>query len=520
MGYEPGRQPAEEPEYDPESLAHAGAPGGDLIGRTLAGRYRFDALVGEGSFAQIYRVTDLNRRVPLAAKVLRRDIAHERAFLERFRREAAVLARLQHPHIVRYYDIVEADDVVFILTDYIAGETLQTVLFRRAAPLSPLETLEYLQPLAAALHFAHSEGVIHRDLKPANILIDPHGQLYVTDFGIARIISEASTLTVDTTLGTPHYMSPEQILAGEVTAAADIYALGVLLYQMLTGRLPFTGDSPAAQGSSTAVRIVYEHLHVPPAPPRAVNPSISPEIERVILRCLEKDPAQRFPSVSAVYTALSEAIGTPSLGLDRAAALRAEAQRDEAEDLPGAAEWPAPDREAEAEPVPEWTPKPKRKAKPQPVPARGEKEREKEEKEHEKERDSKEKEEEKGTEKSDEKSEFWGEIAPSDRLSQFTLGGIVLWAGIVFLLNNVGAGGGLFGNVWAWVLGGAGALLVAEVAARLTVPEFRTRPGARLTLGLVLLMLGAGMGFGVSTSFWPLLLIAIGASLLINRLFG
>lgn len=524
-------QPENEPDYDPEAAdangqdAAASAPrvSGDLIGQVLEGRYRFDALVGEGTFAWVFRVYDLHRRVYLAAKVLRSDIAHEPAFLERFRREARVLETLQHPNIVRYYDIVESGDTVFILTDFISGQTLQTVLRQQRGPISPADSLDYLTPLAAALHFAHRENIIHRDLKPANILIDDNGALFVTDFGIARILSDTSTLTVDTTVGTPHFMSPEQIMAGTVTATTDIYALGVMLYQLYTGRLPFTGESEFASGATTAVRIVYEHLHVKPTPPTQINRSLSTAVEAVVLRCLEKDPAQRFQSVSDLYDALTEAIGTPSVSLDTAELARRAAAAVElgAQRVPtgvGGASRILPEEDLLAD-VEEGFEEPKRKRKSKRDERRAaqrdraemsEKEREKQD---EKERESEEKQQEKGQEKGTgidvEKGEFFADISPGDRLSQLTWGGTVLWAGIVFLMG--------LSDPWSWIFSGAGALILIEVAARMVIPDYRARPGARLVLGVVFLMIGLGIGFSFG-SLWPLILIAIGVSLLISRL--
>ncbi len=526
MAHEP--KPLPEPELPPEEEKGRSRrlTTSELTGKTLGDRYRFEELLGEGTFARVFRVHDLYRRVDLAAKVLRSDIAHEPAFLERFRREAMVLSRLQHPNIVRYYDTVEMDGVVFILTDYIPGETLQQLLHDLNKPVSPLESLSYLTPLAAALHYAHREGVVHRDLKPANILLDENKHLYITDFGIARILTDTSTLTVDTTVGTPHYMSPEQILAGKVTAATDIYALGVMLYQMYTGRLPFTGESEDTAGTTTAVRIVYEHLHVKPRPLSEINPRISKAVEDVVLRCLEKDPEQRYASVSEVYDALTDAIGTPSVSLD-------------AQSLAEAVRSPAPEKPArsydrvDARTVPDYVPdypvdedsyeKPKRKRKSDSrremhdyraevrLERKGEKQREKERDSDEKEQ---EKENEKEGEKEQEKGEFWGDVAPSDRLAQLTWGGIVSWAGIVLLLNSVS---GIFNNPWSWVLTGAGSLLLVEVGVRLFVPAYRSNPGARLILGVVLLMLGLGIGFSIGT-LWPLILIMIGVSILINHL--
>ncbi len=556
MGHDPQPQPEMDPDYDPEAAETGDTPDatpeaapqpssppvpspgvGSLIGQTLEGRYRFEELVGEGSFARVYRVYDLERRVYLAAKVLRSDIAQEPAFLERFKREAAVLARLQHPNIVRYYDIVESGAHVFILTDYIPGRTLQWALRQAEGPITPFDSLAYLQPLAAALHFAHRQGVVHRDLKPANILLDENNQLYVTDFGIARILTESSTLTMDMTVGTPHYMSPEQIMAAEVTEAADVYALGVLLYQMYTGQLPFTGDSPGVSGTTTAVRIAYEHLHVEPTPPTQHNRRLSIAVQDVILRCLAKDPAQRYGSVSEVYEALTDAIGTPSVSLDPVALDGVMEPGQGAE--PRAARVPtgvgglsrvaeAEEYEAEADEEEEdfyfgFDPpgRRKRKAKRAAQAARrdemraefqAEKGAEKEgEKGREKQNSHQEKEDEKGPEKAEFWAEFWGDFGVNDRLSQFTLGGIALWAGLVFMLG--------FTNAMAWIAGGAGTLLLLEVVARAVSPQMRTRPGARLVVGAALLTLGLGSALSLG-SLWPLVLIAIGIALLFNRLTG
>ncbi len=284
---------------------------GELVGRTLGNRYRFEALLGEGTFAQVYRVYDERRRSALAAKVLRRGVTREHAFFKRFEREAAILTRLQHPHIVRCYGIVEADEQVFILMDLIPGETLQTAM-AATKPLIPRAALVYLAPLVAALHYAHADGIIHRDLKPANVLIHDNGTLYITDFGIARILSDTSTLTMGMALGTPLYMAPEQIMGQPVTPAADIYALGVMVYEMLTGQTPYRGLSTGTRGRSTSERIAYEHVHVLPEPPIQLNPQLSVALQNVMLRALDKRPERRFHSTPEFYDALAQVIGDTS----------------------------------------------------------------------------------------------------------------------------------------------------------------------------------------------------------------
>lgn len=291
----------------------------NLTNSTLGSRYRFEDLIGEGTFARVYRVHDLKRSVDLAAKVLREDIAHDPTFSERFRREAGVLGRLQHPHIVRYYETVETDGVVFILLDFIAGETLASYLSKASQPLTVGEALRFMKPITAALSYAHGENIIHRDIKPANVLLSDNGQVFLTDFGIARLLNEVGTLTQGSSIGTPLYMAPEQILNKNITFAADIYAIGVTLYQMFTAQLPFTGSSPKAQGTTIGQKVAYEHLNLPPTPPRDLNPELPQAAQDVVLRCLRKEPTSRYHSAAAVYDALAEAVGAPPAQFEAAA---------------------------------------------------------------------------------------------------------------------------------------------------------------------------------------------------------
>lgn len=281
----------------------------DLAGHMINERYRFDAHLGEGSFSKVYRVHDMRRNVDLAAKVLKAEIAETPESLARFRREGEVLARLQHPNIVRYYDLVETDDLVFILMDYIPGQTLQLMMHRLGRPMTVNEVFGYLKPLTAALHFAHGEGIIHRDLKPGNILIHENKSLLVTDFGIAQILDDAGNVVTNTNFGTPLYMAPEQILNDTISPATDIYGLGVILFQMLTGSVPFAGNSSTAIGSTPSQRVAYEHLHIEAPFPRNFEPSIPIAVEEVVLHCLAKQPYRRPASVRDVYNELAEAVG-------------------------------------------------------------------------------------------------------------------------------------------------------------------------------------------------------------------
>ncbi len=215
------------------------------------------------------------------------------AFLERFRRETDVVASLEHPNIMPVHEYGERDGLAYLVMPYINGGTLRDELEREER--LPLEKVVlYLEQLAAALEIAHEHGVIHRDIKPANILVRREGRLLLTDFGLVKIISEgqsaSSRLTgVGVPLGTPDYMAPEQVMGGEVDARADQYSLGVILYQMVTGTVPFKANMP--------MQVAMQHMQAPPPSPRALRPELPPAAEQVILRALAKRPDDRYKNV-------------------------------------------------------------------------------------------------------------------------------------------------------------------------------------------------------------------------------
>ena len=204
----------------------------DLVGQTLLERYRVDEFIGRGGMAEVYRAYDMRRRITVALKFLREDLAEDEVFLRRFRREAKVLETLQHPSIVRYFGFEESDDWHFLVVEFIDGEGLRKKLSRLETPLTLEQTLHILEPVCNALHYAHAEGIFHCDVKPANIMIDHDGRVVVADFGISKL-AESATLTYGST-GTPAYMAPEQCRGQKVDARSDIYALAITAFEMLT----------------------------------------------------------------------------------------------------------------------------------------------------------------------------------------------------------------------------------------------------------------------------------------------
>jgi len=263
------------------------------VGRVLGGRYRLDRLIASGGMAQVWEATDevLTRRV--AVKVLHPHLAADDTFIERFRREAVAAARLSHPSIVSIYDTCAEADYEAIVMELVQGQTLRELLDERKF-LEPGHAVAIIAEVADALETAHNGGIVHRDVKPANILLSHDGRVLVADFGIAK--AGADLTTTNTTLGTAKYLSPEQVEGKPVDARADVYALGVVLYETLCGRPPFLADTEA----STALM----RLHQEPMRPRNVRAGISKALEDVVLRAMARDPDQRFPTAAAFRAAL------------------------------------------------------------------------------------------------------------------------------------------------------------------------------------------------------------------------
>jgi beta-lactam-binding protein with PASTA domain/predicted Ser/Thr protein kinase len=254
--------------------------------RIFGERYEVEAPLGTGGMAEVWKGHDrvLNRTV--AIKTLLPQFARDASFVDRFRREAQAAARLNHPGIVSVYDSGTDGDTPYIVMQYIEGKTLADFL-GSGKTLPPMQAATIGQEIAEALAAAHAQGVIHRDIKPANVMITREGKVRVMDFGIARLISGPETAPqTSAVLGTASYLSPEQAQGQSVDARSDIYALGVVLYEMLTGRPPFTGESPMA--------IAYKQVNATPEAPSSVNPDVPPELDAVVMRALSKNPANRY----------------------------------------------------------------------------------------------------------------------------------------------------------------------------------------------------------------------------------
>jgi hypothetical protein len=265
------------------------------IGRYL-GRFRIDALVGSGGFAWVYKGYDPELDVPVALKVLKPQFAGDEMFETRFRREASTAAKLRHPNIIKILAVGREGEAVYFVMDYLSQGLVDRLRVMGTLPEHMLVRVGF--DVASALGFAHRQGVIHRDVKVDNIMFDDHGNAVVTDFGIARAVSKYAEQTgTNMVVGTPQYFSPEQARGLPLDGRADLYSLGVTLFKAATGVLPFQGDD--------WYEIARQHVEDAPPRPRDLNPSLSKGIERIILRCLEKEPDGRFSNGEALCTELS-----------------------------------------------------------------------------------------------------------------------------------------------------------------------------------------------------------------------
>ncbi|MBJ7470401.1 MAG: Stk1 family PASTA domain-containing Ser/Thr kinase [Solirubrobacteraceae bacterium] len=266
-------------------------------GSVIAGRYQVEAQIGIGGMASVFRAEDIQLGRKVAVKVLHAQYAEDQEFVERFRREAKAAAQLQHPGIVSVYDTGSWDGTWYIAMELLEGPTLKERLIREGR-FAPAEAVSLTEAILKAVRAAHRDGIIHRDLKPHNVILDDQGNPKVTDFGIAR--RGASDMTVTgSVLGTAHYLAPEQAQGEVITPRTDLYSVGVVLYEMLTGRTPFEGE--------TAVSIALAHVNNEPRSPRSIVPEITPALDAVVMRALAKRPSDRFADADAFLAALSDA---------------------------------------------------------------------------------------------------------------------------------------------------------------------------------------------------------------------
>lgn len=255
--------------------------------RVLGGRYELESRLGRGGMATVFRGSDRVLGRSVAVKVLASTFAKDRTFVERFRREAQAAAGLNHPNVVAVFDTGSDDGVHYIVMEHVEGRTLADIL-REEGALPPTRAAEIAETVCRALSTAHEKGMVHRDVKPGNVLLTSDGGVKVADFGIARVASGEPLTVTGSVMGTASYLSPEQATGGGVDSRSDIYSLGCVLYEMLTGRTPFEGDTP--------VSIAYKHVGEEPTVPSSINLAVPPALDAVVKRAMAKSPADRYQS--------------------------------------------------------------------------------------------------------------------------------------------------------------------------------------------------------------------------------
>ncbi|MGG1442872.1 Stk1 family PASTA domain-containing Ser/Thr kinase [Brevibacillus laterosporus] len=272
-----------------------------MQGQRLGGRYQLEEVIGGGGMAIVYKARDLVLNRIVAVKLLRPQFGTDEDFVERFRREAQAVASLSHHNIVNVYDVGQDDDIHYMVMEYIEGSTLKEIITAQGGMMMS-EAVRIAMQVCDALDHAHQNQIIHRDIKPHNIMIGTNGRVKVTDFGIARAVTSQTITQTGSVLGSVHYFSPEQARGGITAEKSDIYSLGIVLYEMVTGTLPFSGDSP--------ITVALKHLQDPLPEPRKLNPAIPQSLENVIIRALAKDPFQRYKSAREMYEDLETCLST------------------------------------------------------------------------------------------------------------------------------------------------------------------------------------------------------------------
>ncbi|HHY20546.1 MAG TPA: Stk1 family PASTA domain-containing Ser/Thr kinase, partial [Bacilli bacterium] len=270
-----------------------------LIGKRVSGRYEVIEIIGGGGMADVFKAKDIILDRIVAVKVLQSQFSKDEQFIRRFRREAQAATSLAHPNVVNIYDVGEEGDLYYIVMEYVEGPTLKEYI-QQSGPLPATEAVDIMSQIVSAIAHAHANHIVHRDLKPQNILINQNGEVKVADFGIARAISSATITHTNSVIGSVHYLSPEQARGGLVNFKSDIYSLGIVLYEMLTGKLPFFGD--------TAVSIAIKHLQADIPSVREINPLIPQSLENIITKATAKDPYYRYESAIAMEEDLATAL--------------------------------------------------------------------------------------------------------------------------------------------------------------------------------------------------------------------
>ena len=274
------------------------------IGKKLDGRYEITELIGVGGMAEVYKGVDVIDNKPVAIKILKKEYAENEEFLRRFRNESKAIAVLSHPNIVKIYDVGFSDKLQYIVMEYIDGITLKEYIEDEKV-ISWKETVHFVIQILRALQHAHDKGIVHRDIKPQNIMMFSDGTIKVMDFGIAKFAREEGKTATDQAIGSVHYISPEQASGAVTDAKSDIYSVGAMMYEMLSGRKPFDSDNPVA--------IAVMHMHDIPERPKAVNGDIPDGLEEIVLKAMEKAPEDRYRNTGEMIADIEKFKANPNM---------------------------------------------------------------------------------------------------------------------------------------------------------------------------------------------------------------